>query len=80
MARIAFVPMPIEWLSHEAKLDDQVARQVLGFDLAAFFPPNAEQSVLVITHDDAGIGAADEESSISAGGDCVNYHEALLWG
>jgi hypothetical protein len=52
----AFVPLAIEVLGHEAELDNQVGRQVLGSDLA---------------HDDAGVGAADEVAAVNLGdGDC----------
>jgi hypothetical protein len=60
-------PDPIERLGHQAELDDEVAGQVLGLGLAALFPPEAEQGGLVVPHDDAGIGAADEGSAIFLG-------------
>jgi hypothetical protein len=41
MARVEFVPPPIEVFGHGAKLDDEVTRQVLGFDLATLLPPKA---------------------------------------
>ena len=62
LPRIALVPDPIERLGHQAELDDEVAGEVLGLGLAALFPPEAEQGGLVVTHDDAGVGAADEGS------------------
>jgi hypothetical protein len=64
VAGIAFVPLPIEVLGHQAELDDEVARQVLGPDLAAFLLPQADQGLLVLPHDDAGVGAPDEIASI----------------
>ena len=45
------------------ELDDEVAGQVLRLDLAAFFPPEAEQGGFVIAHDDPGVRAADEVSA-----------------
>ena len=56
--------MPIEGLGYEAELNDQVAGQVLRFSLAALFPPEAKEGRFVRSHDDAGIGAADEMLSI----------------
>ena len=47
LAGIALVPVPIERFGHEAKLDDEVAGEVLRLDLAAFLPPEAEQGGLV---------------------------------
>ena len=55
LAGVALVPVPIEVFGHEAELDNEVTRQVLRFDLAAFFPPEAQQSGLVLAHDDPGV-------------------------
>ena len=60
LAGIAFVPAPVQGFGDDAKLDDEVAGEVLGLDLAPFFPPQAEQGGLVIAHDDAGVRAADK--------------------
>jgi hypothetical protein len=60
LARIAFVPEPVEILSNPAKLDDEVAGQVRGLDFAALFGPEAQEGGFVVTHDDAGVRAADE--------------------
>jgi len=61
---MAFVPVPVEVLGHRAELDDQVAGQVLGFGLAALFPPQPDQGRLVVAHDDPGVRAADEAAPI----------------
>jgi hypothetical protein len=42
------------------ELDDEIAGEVLGLDLAALFPPEANEGGLVIAHDDASIGTANE--------------------
>ena len=65
LAGIALVPVPVEVLGHGAELDDQVVREVLGLDLAALFPPQAEQGGFIVAHDDAGVRAADEAAPIS---------------
>ena len=57
---VALVPGPVEVLGGEAELDDEVAGEVLRADLAPLFLPQADQGLLVLAHDDAGIGAADE--------------------
>ncbi len=57
---VAFVPLAVEVLGHEAELDDEVGREVLRPDFASFFLPEADQGFFVLPHDDAGIGAADE--------------------
>ena len=40
---IAFVPMAVEVLGHNAELDDEVAGQVLRLGLPPFLPPQADQ-------------------------------------
>jgi len=57
---IGLIPASVQVLSRNAKLDDQIARQVLGLDLAALFAPKPDQGRLVGTHNDAGVRAADE--------------------
>ena len=39
--------------------------QVLRLDLAALFPPEPNQRLLIITHDDPGVRAADEMATIA---------------
>jgi hypothetical protein len=39
LAGIPLVPLPVEGLGDAAELDDQVARQVLGLDLASLLAP-----------------------------------------
>ena len=60
---IPLVPVPVEVLGHGAELDDQVVRKVLGLDLAALFPPQAEQGGLVVAHDNPGVRAAYKGTS-----------------
>jgi hypothetical protein len=36
------LPAPVQFLGHAAELDNQVAGQILGLDLAAFLAPEAE--------------------------------------
>jgi hypothetical protein len=50
-ARVAFVPTPVQFLGHDAELDDKIAGQVLRFDLAALFLLQPEQSRLVGAHE-----------------------------
>ena len=44
---IALVPVPIEVLGHASELNDEIAGQVLGLDLAALLPPQPDQGRLV---------------------------------
>ena len=60
LPRIGLVPTPVKVFGDDPELDDEVARQVLRLDLAAFFPPQPQQGGLVIAHDDPGVRAANE--------------------
>ena len=57
---VGFIPAPIEALSHDPKLNDQVTRQVLRLDFPALFTPELQQRSLIIAHDNPGVRAADE--------------------
>jgi hypothetical protein len=46
---------PVETLGHDAKLHNQIPREVLRFGLTAFLPPKAQEGGLVRAHDDAGV-------------------------
>jgi len=52
-------------------LDDQVARKIFRPDLAPLFLPEADQGLVVLAHNDAGVGAADEVPPIESA-ICVN--------
>ena len=70
---IGLVPTPVQRPRCQAELDDEVARKVLGLDLAPFFPPEADEGGLVVAHDDPGVGAADEVAARGGsvrGGSC----------
>jgi hypothetical protein len=55
--------MSVEVLCRDAELDDEVPREVLGLDLAAFLLPEADKRGFIVAHDDSGIGATDEVSA-----------------
>ena len=57
---IRLIPAPVQLLSGQAELDDEVAGEVLWLDLPAFLPPEAKQRCLIVAHDDPGVRAADE--------------------
>jgi hypothetical protein len=48
-------------------LDDEVGRVVLWPDLTPLLLPQPDQGLLVLAHDNAGVGAADERSAVDAG-------------
>ena len=49
------IPAPIKRLSGHAKLNDEVSREALRFDLTPFFPPQPHQGVFIVAHDNLGI-------------------------
>jgi hypothetical protein len=71
LAGISLVPAPIELLGRITELDDQIAGQVLGLDLAALLAPEAVQGSFVVAHDDPGVRAADEAAPRSG---CMLIH------
>jgi hypothetical protein len=60
MAGVELIPAAVEVLGDQAELDDQDARQVERSLLSALFSPEPQQGLLVLAHDDSGIGAAYE--------------------
>jgi hypothetical protein len=60
LAGVAFEPVAVEGFGHDPKLDDEVARQILRLNLAAFLPPQPDEGGLIVTYDDASVRAADE--------------------
>jgi hypothetical protein len=50
----------LSFLGCAAELDQEVAGQVFGFDLAAFLSPEADESGFVATHYDPCVRAADK--------------------
>ena len=57
-----------ERLGYETELDDQNIRKVERRLLAALFPPESQQGLLVLAHDHPGIGAADKLAAV------MGYH------
>jgi hypothetical protein len=57
---VLLVPVAVQLLGRRAELDQEVARQVFGFDVTPLLFPQAKQCRLVVSHNDSGIGAADE--------------------
>jgi hypothetical protein len=56
--------MPVQGFGDHAKLDDEIAGEVLRLALASFLAPEAHEGGLVIAHDDAGVRAADEIAAL----------------
>jgi hypothetical protein len=64
LAGVELIPAPIKRLSGRPKLNNEVSREVLRLGLATFLAPEAHQGGLVVAHDDPGVGATDEISTI----------------
>jgi len=65
LTSIGLVPASVKVLGGEAKLNDEIARQVLRLNFTALFPPEPEEGCFIIAYDYPGVGAADEVSPIS---------------
>jgi len=65
MAGIALVPVPIEVLGDDPSWTMRLPERSSGFGFAALLSPEVEQGVFIVAHDDAGIRAADEGTSIN---------------
>jgi hypothetical protein len=63
LAGIGLIPAAVQFFSHRAELDNEVAGQVLWLDFAALLSPKSDQSLLIIAHDDPCIGAANESAT-----------------
>jgi hypothetical protein len=55
-------------LRGQAKLNDEVSGEVRRGDLAPLLLPQPHQRGLIVSHDDPGIGAANEGPAVLAGG------------
>jgi hypothetical protein len=62
---VGLIPAPIEVLGGQAELDDEIAREVFRLDLAPLLTPKAEESILIVAHNDPGIRPADEMASVT---------------
>src|SRR5215469_18787346 len=60
LSGIGLIPAPVQVLSRNAKLDDEIAREVFRLHLAALLPPEPEEGGFVVSHNNAGVRAADE--------------------
>ena len=72
---VSLIPAPVQVLGRDPQLDNEVAGQVLGVDLAQFLPPEPKEGGLVTANDDTGVGAADEVTAVKRSG---NVHFSAL--
>ncbi len=78
LAGIDFIPAPIEILGHRPKLDDEVTGQVLWLNLTPLLALEPKERLLIVTHDDTGVRAADESSACPPIFRCFLYHCTLI--
>src|SRR4029450_10350621 len=64
---VALVPGSVEALGGGPELDNEVAGQVLRLGLATLLAPELDQGRFVIAHDDSGVRATDEGTTIFVG-------------
>ena len=69
---ISLVPASVQFLGNRPKLYNEVAREVLRLDLAAFLPPQSQEGGFLIAHDNPSIRASDKEASY-----CWNRDSAI---
>jgi hypothetical protein len=64
LPRIELVPAPVQILSGGPKLDNEVPREILRFDLTSLLPPQPRQGDLILAHNDPGVGAANKGAAV----------------
>lgn len=59
---VALIKGSVQFVCHDAELDNELVEQPFRFDSAAFFSPDAGETCLVLAHD-THVRAADEAAS-----------------
>jgi hypothetical protein len=59
LAGIALEPAPVRFLGRSAELNNEVVREVLGFNFAALLAPQPKEGSLIVPHNDASVRAPD---------------------
>ncbi len=75
LAGIGLIPASVQLLGRDAELDHEIARQVLGLDLAPLLPPQPEEGSFVVAHDDPGVRATDEVAASAR----LSSNRPCLW-
>jgi len=60
----ALVPVPVQVLCGPAELDHQVFREILRRKFSALFAPQSDEIGFILTHNDAGVRAANERAAL----------------
>jgi hypothetical protein len=61
---ISLIPEPIKLLRYHAEPYQEIVGLVLWLGFTTLFPPEPEQGLLIITHDDPGVRAADKGAAV----------------
>jgi len=61
---IGLIPAPVQVLGRNAKLNDQIAGEILRLHFAPLFSPEAEERGFIVPDNDPGVRPADEVASI----------------
>jgi hypothetical protein len=77
-AGIALVSGSVEFLGGSPKLYNQVAGQILRRRFSALLAPELDQGRFVVAHDDPGVRAPDEYSSVRTGSPQVRLHKSSI--
>ena len=64
LARVGLIPASVKVLGYHPELDDKVAGEIFGLDLAALFAPQPKQRILVVAHDNRRQSSADRQMLI----------------
>jgi hypothetical protein len=57
---IGLIPAAIELLGRDPELNHEIAGQVVRLNFSPLLPPQPDQRLLVTSHDDPGVRAADK--------------------
>jgi hypothetical protein len=66
LAAIDLIPAAVQVLGRKAELNNEIARKVLRLDFAPLLPPQPDQRLLVIAHNDPGIRAANKRAPLGS--------------
>src|ERR1700686_604970 len=61
---VGLIPAPVQLLSDHAKLNKEVPREILRLDITPLLLPQPHQGGLIASHDDPGVGPADEGAAV----------------
>src|SRR5205807_8350368 len=66
LSGIGLIPAPVQLLGRIAKLNHEIARQVLGLGFAALLPPEPNKGALVLAHNNVGVRSSYEVATLTS--------------